>query len=120
MTDGKRIFTLAEARALLPQIRALTTVAAEAAASLAAAAERAPDDDALQTRLAREHAALVGDWARDVQALGADVKGLWLVDFDSGDGIYYCWRHPEPDIEFFHDYGAGFSGRRPLGGLQPN
>jgi hypothetical protein len=49
--------------------------------------------------------------------LGVLVKGMWLVDFDSGDGIYYCWQHPEPTIEYFHDYGSGFAGRRPLGRL---
>jgi len=43
---------------------------------------------------------------------------LWLVDFDSGDGIYYCWRHPEASLEYFHEYGAGFAGRRPLGGFK--
>jgi hypothetical protein len=45
-----------------------------------------------------------------MEAFGADVKGLWLVDFDNGSG-YYCWRWPEPELAHFHGYDEGFSGR---------
>ena len=45
--------------------------------------------------LATSHQAIVEQWTREVEALGLAVKGLWLVDWDCGDG-YYCWRHPEP------------------------
>jgi hypothetical protein len=51
-------------------------------------------------------------WTREMEALGAEVKGLWLIDFDSGAG-YYCWRWPEPDF-FFHGYEEGFAGRVPI------
>ena len=46
--------------------------------------------------------------------LGVEVKGLWLADFDSGDGYYYCWQLGEDDIEHFHRYETGFAGRRPI------
>jgi hypothetical protein len=45
-----------------------------------------------------------------MEALGLEIKGLWLVDFDNGSG-YYCWRWPEPALEYFHGYEAGFAGR---------
>ena len=48
--------------------------------------------------------------AREMEVLGADVKGLWLVDFDSGAG-YYCWQWPEQELAFFHTYDEGFAGR---------
>jgi hypothetical protein len=38
------------------------------------------------------------------------VKGLWLVDFDSGSGCY-CWQWPEQRLEFYHGYDEGFAGR---------
>ena len=41
------------------------------------------------------------------------VKGLWLVDWDCGDG-YYCWRYPEASIAHFHGYDDGFNGRMPI------
>ena len=48
-----------------------------------------------------------------MRSLGLEIKGLWLVDFDSGAG-YYCWKYPEPAIDHFHGYEEGFAGRLPL------
>jgi hypothetical protein len=48
-----------------------------------------------------------------VTSLGCEVKGVWLVDWDTGDG-YYCWRFPEQAISFFHTYDEGFAGRIPI------
>ena len=45
-----------------------------------------------------------------MEALGIVVKGLWLVDFDNGEG-YYCWKYPEPAIRHYHGYDEGFAGR---------
>ena len=42
--------------------------------------------------------------------LGLDIKGLWLVDFDNGSG-YYCWKHPEVSLDYYHTYVVGFGGR---------
>ena len=44
--------------------------------------------------------------------MGLEIKGLWLVDFDSGAG-YYCWKYPESSLGHFHGYDEGFSGRVP-------
>ena len=49
-------------------------------------------------------------WQKKVQKLGCQAKGMWLVDFDNGQG-YYCWHYPEPDICYFHGYDEGFRGR---------
>jgi hypothetical protein len=53
---------------------------------------------------------IVGSWASGLIARGLEVKGLWLVDFDNGSG-YYCWRYPEPGLQYYHTYQDGFSGR---------
>ncbi len=59
---------------------------------------------------------IVHEWQQKMEKLGAHPKGLWLADFDSGDG-YYCWKFPEESIEYWHRYSDGFSGRiRILGG----
>lgn len=113
---ARRIFTFREACELLPEIRFLTRTAVKRADELREMATGASGSE--RTALEHAHNDVVRDWAEKVLSLGVEVKGLWLVDFDSGDGIYYCWRHPETELEYFHDYDSGFAGRRPLGALK--
>ena len=56
---------------------------------------------------------IIGAWAEEISSIGCEVKGLWLVDWDSGDG-YYCWRYPEASLAFYHSYEDGFKGRVPI------
>lgn len=98
----KKIFSLEEARSLLPRVKELTS---DAVFKFARLAETEESDE--------ERQGVVGEWAREILALGAEIKGLWLVDFDSGAG-YYCWKYPEPSLEYFHGYEEGFAGRLPL------
>lgn len=53
---------------------------------------------------------LIQQWQSKIQKLGGVTKGLWIADFDSGDG-YFCWKYPEERILFWHKYSDGFSGR---------
>lgn len=96
----RRIFTLGEARELLPRVKELTADAVDRY-------ERLPGE------LEDERRELVEEWAGELEALGLEIKGLWLVDFDSGAG-YYCWKFPEPALDHFHGYEEGFSGRLAL------
>lgn len=108
MATGKRIFSYEEARALLPAVRERTREALEALAGAKTEGEEEPgnDPDPLEQKAVR----ILEDWARDVTAMGIEVKGPWLVDFDSGGG-YWCWRWPEEGLDFFHGYEEGFAGR---------
>jgi hypothetical protein len=102
-------WTLEAARQLVPDVRARTERAVAEVARLEGerdALRPGPARAALEERIERA----VQRWAREMEALGADVKGLWLVDFDSGAG-YYCWRWPEEDLAYFHGYEEGFAGR---------
>ena len=96
----KKLFSYEDACALLPEVQRLTGVAVEEVDALGEEIDETNDD----------FRRIVTDWAEQVIALGIEVKGLWLVDFDSGSG-YYCWRHPEPSLQFFHGYEEGFRGR---------
>ncbi|GIX49174.1 MAG: hypothetical protein KatS3mg131_3385 [Candidatus Tectimicrobiota bacterium] len=73
-------------------------------------------EDARQARhLERRIHEEVQKWGpAELHALGVEAKGLWVADFDSGDGYYYCWQLGEEDIEHFHRYETGFAGRRPI------
>lgn len=58
---------------------------------------------------------LIQEWQGKVRKLGALPQGLWIADIDSGDG-YFCWKFPEPTVQFWHGYTDGFSKRRPVDG----
>lgn len=49
-------------------------------------------------------------WNTKVRKLGAIPKGLWLADIDSGDG-FYCWKFPETEINYWHEYRSGYANR---------
>jgi hypothetical protein len=107
---SRPIFSLQEARALLPRIQALTADAVIRADALAEELQRIPEQDPAHGQLADALRDVVNGWADAVRALGIEVKGLWLVDFDNGEG-YYCWKHPEETISHYHGYEEGFDGR---------
>ena len=106
----KTIFSYEKASALIPEVRRLT---AAAVAELEAAFAQRTNGEVDGEENSEEYQRIVGGWAESVARLGIEVKGLWLVDFDSGSG-YYCWKYPEASLQFFHGYEEGFGGRVPL------
>ena len=104
-----RIFTLEEARALMPQVMTTTEPVYTLAASLSEELSQAEDasDVARAEDLRERLQILVQSWQQSMQDLEAEVKGLWLVDFDSGDG-YWCWAYPETELGHWHSYEGGF------------
>ena len=109
-----RIFTLEEAQALMPQVKAMTEPVYSLASSLAEELRQAEDekDEARIEELRERLQVLVQSWQHAMQDLEAEVKGLWLVDFDSGDG-YWCWAYPEEGLNHWHSYEGGFRSRVP-------
>jgi hypothetical protein len=107
------IFTLEEARSLLPRVKEITQHSHDIVEELQAQLESTEHPREVRRLEAQVHEALQR-WAAAVKELGVEVKGLWLADFDSGDGYYYCWQLGEDDIEHFHRYETGFAGRRPI------
>jgi hypothetical protein len=109
-SEPSSIFSLEQARALLPQVKHVTADAVRRAESLASQLHGLPEDDPEHATLSAALREVVNGWVEQVQALGLEAKGLWLVDFDNGEG-YYCWSYPEPTITHYHSYDAGFAGR---------
>ncbi|MES1210859.1 MAG: DUF2203 family protein [Acidobacteriota bacterium] len=110
---SKRIFSYDEALSTFPLVRDLTAAAVRQIEALTASLGSREELDDRRDELEDARERIVGIWAQEVISLGCEVKGLWLVDWDSGDG-YYCWRFPEQAIAFFHTYDEGFSGRLPI------
>jgi hypothetical protein len=104
------VFTLTEARELLPIVQEMTADAVRQAEALADAMDDLADDDPQRTVLGGELKIVVDDWTERIRTMGLEAKGLWLVDFDNGEG-YYCWQHPEASLSHYHGYDEGFAGR---------
>jgi hypothetical protein len=110
---GQRTFSYDEALNTFPLVRDLTSAAVRQIEALTTSLGSHDDVDSRRGAVAEAQEKIVRAWTREVTALGCEVKGVWLVDWDTGDG-YYCWRFPEQAIAFFHTYDEGFAGRIPI------
>ena len=126
-----RLFTLEEATALLPRLRAEGVALRDGSREVAglrrrlAALERLPKLNG-QAREAEEIDERLGALLRDlgarleaIRTLGVEIKDLehGLIDFPSlrdGRVVYLCWRVDEERIAYWHELDAGFQGRQPL------
>jgi hypothetical protein len=130
-------WTLASARAALPDVRQRLAVARTHLAAMRAAEEQLQDLriihgeqvlavaspgyrefkgywDTFHAERGEVEQALVG-----LQMLGVEIKDLvqGLVDFRGLVGdvpAYLCWKDGEADLEFWHPLDEGFAGRRKL------
>lgn len=109
LINQKRVFTIEEARELLPIIRRITQQAHNQVKFLGMQlslfkekSKKAKYEEKIQE--------VFQAWHEKIRKLGCDAKGMWLVDFDSGEG-YYCWHYPENTVDFYHGYVEGFRGR---------
>lgn len=118
--DG--LFTVAEARALLAELRPMLDelVALRAdAAELSAATQGGPPTDlgGLPERKAAE--ARLDELLTSVQSHGVVLKGLapLLLDFPArldGVEVLLCWLEGDTGLEWYHRTDLGFLGRRRL------
>jgi hypothetical protein len=124
---SKKLFTLDEANAFVPQLLDLVPQIQKLSVSLS--------NDFPDIKNAREKAKWNGgsdqgvdylnavlkynDLMHRIEGMGCEVKGIreGLVDFPSlreGREVYLCWRMPEKEILFWHHLNTGFSGRKPI------
>jgi hypothetical protein len=129
-----RVFTIEQANAMLPLVRAitsdLTTLARDVVdrrQRLASFAKRKPTmaSDPYAEELASMQQAVADDTQRlqeyieELRRLGLEPKGALegLVDFPAlidGKLVYLCWKLGEPEVTHWHDLDAGFAGRQSL------
>ena len=123
----ERIFTLSEAVALLPQLRALLEELTDEwnrIKSLNPQIQKARDKAQFDGHSpygveyieAVSHLMYVLQQVRDMGVLLKDVD-RGLCDFPymkNGRVVYLCWHLGEETIGYWHDVEAGFAGREPL------
>jgi hypothetical protein len=109
----RKVFDHSEIKTLFPIVYRITRAYFEKVEKLLKKLEHIPKNQSAYTVTEREANALIQEWQVKVEKLGAVSKGLWIADFDSGDG-YFCWKFPEEQILYWHGYRDGFSCRRPV------
>jgi hypothetical protein len=131
---GKRTFTVREANAALPLVRAIAGDLVALARDVIERRQRLlslsrcgtrDNRDPYQEELAQSEEELERDtqrvleYVKELRDLGAEPKSVTegLVDFPAlldGRSVCLCWRLGEPEVRFWHDLDAGFRGRRPV------
>jgi hypothetical protein len=131
-------FTVAEANATLPLVRAIVRDISELARELddrqehvercrtvaggAGTAAHAEEVQTLATEIERGHERM-SEYVEELTRLGVELKDFrtGLIDFrcwvDNRE-VYLCWRLGEPELRFWHELDAGFSGRQELATLR--
>jgi hypothetical protein len=102
MASPQRFYSVDEARALLPQVRAILL-------QLAVERRRLGEDGREQMLALLEHLNGLGVVLRDVE--------MGLVDFPTlrdGEPAWLCWRLADPDLAHWHTTREGYTSRRPL------
>ena len=109
--NRKKTFDLPQARALLPVIYRFTEESSKEVKlninRIDAYSDKSHPAVAL---IESEINLIIQKWQNKIEKLGGHPKGLWMADFDNGSG-YYCWKFPENEINHWHGYQDGFSGR---------
>jgi hypothetical protein len=134
-TPGKRFFTVQEANATLPLVRAIVRDVTALAQELRERNERlsrflhpeqrshlseAHREEVLQAQADFEHArGRMQEYEHELEQLGVELKDYFkgLVDFPAwmnGRPVYLCWCQGEPEVAHWHEVSAGFAGWQPL------
>ena len=129
-----RVFTVDEANAMLPLIRAITSDLVELSREVIDRHQRVehlkagrditsgdPYDDELtqiEEELEKDRRRLT-EYVEELRQLGVEPKSgvEGLIDFPSmheGRVVYLCWKLGEPMVSYWHDLDAGYAGRQPL------
>jgi len=100
ISGQKKLFNLAEANLLLPLVTKLTQSHCDALAPLQLRLDRMLSNDPRRTVFEQQYQTHVSQWRGKIERLGATAAGLWVVEFEVGDGALN-WRYPELQIAYF-------------------
>lgn len=123
----ERLFTVAEANALIPRLREILN---ELALHRNALREKAPDmEPILEASIGNGGGRAGSEYGAEaynlylaverIRELGVVLKDLdmGLLDFPhecEGRIVFLCWHPPEESVAYWHDLDAGYAGRQLL------
>jgi len=128
----KKYYTVAEANAALPLVKAIVRDITELARDLrerqGRLARLKPQNggvalDAHQEELQQALAEFerdqerLNEFEKELRKLGVELKDYFagLIDFPcwmDNREVYLCWRYGEPEVAFWHELHTGFTGRQ--------
>ena len=114
-----QIFTRSEAHALLPGVVQVTGNAFVELEPIKKQLGALLECDPRTASVSREYERIVRRWIGKIERMGLIARGLWWVDFDTGEG-YLCWRYPEIRLDYFHGYEEEVEARRRIDELYPD
>lgn len=132
----RRLFTVEEANQRLPLVRAIVQDIVDLFQDLQQRRERiasvkqlrgqgtsssrfhSEETDQVEEEIQRDEEKLA-EFVRELRELGVEFKDpiLGLVDFPAQMDdrvVHLCWKLGEPEVQFWHELDAGFSGRQLL------
>jgi hypothetical protein len=132
----KRLFTLEEANQRLPLVKAIVQDIVDLFGDVQQRKERlasvkqlrgegtsssrfhSEETDQIEEEIQKDEQKLV-EFVRELHELGVEFKDpvLGLVDFPAQMDdrvVHLCWKLDEPEVQFWHELDAGFSGRQLL------
>ena len=110
ISQQAKLFDLAEAKALLPTVAKITQGHYQNWLPIKLRLQKMLSNDPRRARLECEYESQVDQWRAKIKRVGALPVGLWVVDFDVGEGSLN-WQFPELSLAFFRPNDAPRAGR---------
>lgn len=95
-----KLFNLAEARELLPLVQSITQKHHQELSPIRLRLEKMLSNDPRRASVETLYEGIVRRWKDKIELLGASVAGLWVVEFNVGEGCL-SWRYPELTLGSF-------------------
>lgn len=111
--SANKLFSLQEARGLVTLVCSITQKHQTELTPLQYRLNRMLANDPRRKALEQQYELVVSRWRHKITLLGARVAGLWVVEFDVGEGAL-SWRYPELSLAYFREAEQPLSQRRNL------
>ena len=109
----EKLFNLSEAQELLPLVQSITQKHQTELEPIQDRLNKMLSNDPRRNPIEHEYEQVVSKWKAKLEKLGASVKGLWVVEFNVGEGVI-SWRYPELGLHYFRKNGADLASRAKL------
>lgn len=98
-----KLFNLHEAKSLVALVRSITQKHQTELTPVQQRLNKMLSNDPRRKVFEQQYEKVVSRWRHKVTQLGAKVAGLWVVEFDVGEGVL-SWKYPELSLAYFREH----------------